>query len=104
MTALLNFDSEDIDGIDDDAGEEHEPPPTGRWTATSSYDIYMVDTPKENNGDEATGDNPSGKKSKHGSYRRRSKPRHNNTGTGEENNLDGAEEEYNPDQPTFEPR
>ena len=46
---MLDYGSEDIGGIDDDAGEEQEPPPTGRWTATSSYDIYMVDTPKENN-------------------------------------------------------
>ena len=44
LTDVLNFDSEDIDVIDDDAGEEQEPPPTGRWTATSSYDVYMVDT------------------------------------------------------------
>ena len=46
-TDMLDFDSEDIDGMNDNAGEEQEPPPTGRWTATSSYDIYMVDTPKE---------------------------------------------------------
>ena len=62
----------------------------------------MVDTPKENNGDEAIEDNPSGKKSKHGRHRCRSKPCHDNTGTREGNNPDGAEEEYNPDQPTFE--
>ena len=49
---MLDFGSEDIDGMDHDAGEEQEPPPTGRWTATSSHDIYMVDTPKENNDDE----------------------------------------------------
>ena len=49
---MLDFDSEDIDGMDDDAEEEQEPPPTGRWTTTSSYDIYMVDTPKEDIGDE----------------------------------------------------
>ena len=49
LTDMIDFDSEDIDGMDDDAGEEQEPPPTGRWTATSSYDIYMVDTPKEDN-------------------------------------------------------
>ena len=49
LTDMLNFGSEDIDGMDDDAGEEHEPLPTGRWTTTSSHDIYMVDTPKENN-------------------------------------------------------
>ena len=40
LTDMLDFDSEDIDGMDDDAGEEQEPPPTGHWTATSSYDIY----------------------------------------------------------------
>ena len=47
-TDMLDFDSEDIDGMDDDAGGEEEPPPTRRWTSTSSYDVYMVDTPKEN--------------------------------------------------------
>ena len=41
LTDMLDFDSEDIDGMDDDAGEEKEPPPTGRWTATSSHDIYI---------------------------------------------------------------
>ena len=90
---MLDFDSEDIDGMDDDAGEEQEPPPIGRWTATSSYDIHMVDTPKESNGNEATEDNPFRKQSKHGRHRRRSKPRHRNTDTGEENNPDGAGEE-----------
>ena len=111
LTDVLDFDSEDIDGVDDDVGEEQEPPPTGRWTATSSYDIYMVDTPKETNGDEAMEDNPSRNKAKHGRHRHRSKPRHSNTGTGDENNPDGAEDEnnpngakdeYNPDQPAFE--
>ena len=29
-TDMLDFDSEDIDGMDDDAGGEEEPPPTGR--------------------------------------------------------------------------
>ena len=51
-TDMLDFDSEDIDGMDDDAGGEEEPPPTGRWTSTSSYDVYMVDTPKEDDGEE----------------------------------------------------
>ena len=59
LTDVLDFNSEDIDGMENDAGEEHEPPPIGRWTATSSYDIYMVDTPKESNGNEAMDDNPS---------------------------------------------
>ena len=52
LTDMLDFDSEDIDGMDDDAGNEQEPPPTGHWTPTSSYDVYMVDTPKENDDEE----------------------------------------------------
>ena len=64
--------------------------------------IYMVDTPKETNGDEAKEDHPSKKKAKHGRRQRRSKPRQGNTGTGDENNPDGADDEYNPDQPAFE--
>ena len=42
-----DFDTEYMDGMDDDVGGEEEPPPTGCWTSTSSYDVYMVDTPKE---------------------------------------------------------
>ena len=61
ITNMLYFDSEDIDGMDDDAGDDQEPAPTGHWKATSSYDIYMVDTPKEGNGDGTTEDDPSKK-------------------------------------------
>ena len=49
---MLDFDSEDIDGMDDDGGYEQEPLPIGHWTPTSSYDVYMVDTPKENDNEE----------------------------------------------------
>ena len=62
----------------------------------------MVDTPKETNGDEATEDNPSKKKEKHGHRQRRSKPRQGNTGTRDKNDPDGADDEYNPEQPAFE--
>ena len=65
LTDMLDFGFEDIDGMDADGGEEQEPPPTGHWTATSSYDIYMVDTPKESDGNKATEDNPLKKQSKH---------------------------------------
>ena len=41
LTDMLNFGSEDIVGMDDDAGEEQEPPPTGCLTATSSHNIYI---------------------------------------------------------------
>ena len=43
---MLDFGSEDIDGMDDDVGDKHEPTPIGHWTDTSSHDVYMVDTPK----------------------------------------------------------
>ena len=99
LTDMLDFGSEDIDGMDDDAGDEQEPPPIGRWTATSSYDIYMVDTPKEGDGDKTTEDNPSKKQSKHRRQRRRSKPRHSkssDTGTRDNNAPDSAEDDDNP--------
>ena len=64
----------------------------------------MVDTPKESNGNEAMDDNPLEKESKHGRHRRRSKPRHSknsDTGTRDDSNPDGAEDENNPSQPSF---
>ena len=49
LTNTLDYGSKDIDGIDDDADTEQDqdPPFTGRGTATSSYDVYMVDTHKD---------------------------------------------------------
>ena len=49
LTDMLDYASEEIDGMDDDAGDKQsqDPPFTRRWTATSTYDVYMVDTPKE---------------------------------------------------------
>ena len=46
LTDMLDFDSEDIDLMDADEGDDQEPAPIGNWKATSSYDIYMVNTPK----------------------------------------------------------
>ena len=99
LTNVLEFSSEDIDGMDDDAGEEQEPSPIGSWIATSSYDIYMVDTPKEGDGDKTTEDNPSKEQSKHRHQRRRPKSRHSkrsDTGTRDNNALDSAEDDDNP--------
>ena len=41
LTDTLDYGSEDIDGRDNDADEKQgqNPPFTGRWTATSSYDV-----------------------------------------------------------------
>ena len=56
LTDMLDFDSEDIDGMDADEGDDEEPAPIGPWNATSSYDVYMVDTPKHD--DEERNDTP----------------------------------------------
>ena len=58
---MLDFDSEDINGMDADEGDDEEPVPTRPWKATSSYDIYMVDIPKDGNGEGTTEDDPSKK-------------------------------------------
>ena len=58
---MLDFDSEDFDGMDNDGGDDQEPAPTGHWKATSSYNIYMVDIPKDGNGDGTAEDDPSKK-------------------------------------------
>ena len=87
---MLDYDSENIDSMDDDAGEEQaqNPPFTGRWTATSSYDVYMVDTPKEGNGvneKNAVEDKPPEIQPKRRRQRRRSKScrsKDSNTSTG----------------------
>ena len=102
LTDMLDFDSEDIDGMDDDAAEEQEPPPIGRWTATSSYDIYMVDTPKEDNGDDIKDpveDKLPEKKPKRRRQRHRSKSCHgknSDTGTRENSTPDDAEDNEDP--------
>ena len=90
--------------MDDDAGEEEaqNPPFTGCWTATSSYDVYMVDAPKENSGDDKEDpaeDKLSEIQSKRRRQRRRSKScrsKDSNTSTGEDNTLEGAEENEHP--------
>ena len=52
LNDVLNCDSGDIDSMDDDAGDTDEPTPIGHWTATSSHDVYMVDTPKGSDNEE----------------------------------------------------
>ena len=92
---MLDYDSEDIDGMDEDARDDQEPAPTGHWKATSSYDIYMVDIPKDGNGEATTEDDPSKKQPKRRRQRRRSKSRHSkngDSGTGDNNTPDSAKD------------
>ena len=98
LTDVLDYGSEDIDGMDDDADREQgqDPPFTGRWTATSSYDVYMVDTPKGSGDDkeEPDANKTSETQSKHRLPKRRSKPRRSKDGNtaSEENSTPGAAE------------
>ena len=101
---MLDYDSEDIDGMDDNAGEEQaqKPPLTGRWTATSSYDVYMVDTPKkasDDDNEDPVANKTSETQSKRRRPKRRSKPRRSkdgNTGTRENSTPDDTENNEDP--------
>ena len=76
LTDMLDFDSEDIDGMDADEGDDQEPAPTGHWTTTSSHDVCMVDTLKRNDDEQqkgATRDRSLEKQSKR-RHKRRAKP------------------------------
>ena len=64
LTDMLYDNSEDIDGMDDDAGDNQEPAPTRHWKSTSSYDMYMLDIPKDGNGEGTAEDDPSKKQPK----------------------------------------
>src|SRR4051812_27438446 len=95
LTDMLDFGSEDFDGMDDEGGDELEPAPVGRWTATSSYDIYMVDAPKDGDGNGTMEDGTSRKPPKRRRQRRRSKSRQSkngDSGTGDNTTPDSAEE------------
>ena len=95
LTDVLDYDSEDIDGMDDDAGDYQEPVPTGHWKTTSSYDIYMVDTPKDGDSEEAAEADSLKKHPKRRRQRRRSKSRHTkngDSGTGDNNTPESAED------------
>lgn len=111
LTDMLDYASEDIDDMDDDVDAEPSqvPPVTGHWIATSTYDVYMVDTP-DNKNDE---DNPSPDEDKpvdkppkrrcqwrcqwRCSRSRRAKD--SNTGTGDIETPDNAEDPKYPIEP-----
>src|SRR3954466_5246253 len=98
ISDMLDFGSEDFDSMDDEGGDEQEPAPAGRWTATLSYDIYMVDAPKDGYGDGTAEEGTSKKPQKRRCQRRRSKSRHSrngDSGTGDNATPDSAEEHQN---------
>ena len=107
---MLDYTSEDINGMDDDAGDKQgqDPPFTGRWTTTSTYDVYMVDTPKEEDGegrkdpveDKLVEDPPKRRRQQRRSKSRRKKD--SNTATGDNNTLENAEDPEAPMEPTSE--
>ena len=104
LTDELDYGSEDIDGMDDDADKEQgqDPPLTGCWRATSSYDVYMVDTPKKASDDDKedpAANKPPETQSKRRRPKRRSKSRRSkdsNTGARENSTPDDAENKEDP--------
>src|SRR5215216_4198327 len=96
--------------MDDNAEDtqSQDPPFTGRWTATSTYDVYMVDTPKEDDGEgrkDPVEDKPAEAPPKRRRQRRRSKSRRekdSNTGTEDNNTPEDAEDLEAPIEPTSE--
>ena len=107
---MLDYASEDINGMDGDV--EAEPgqnlPITGRWTTTSTYDVYMVDTPEKKD-DDCTQDPDEDKpvdeppKCQHQRWRSRSRrERERNTSIRENDTPDNAEDPENPVEPAFE--
>ena len=104
LTNMLDYASEDIDGMDDDAGDEQgqDPPYTGRWTATSTYDVYMVDTPKEDDNEgkkDPVEDKPAEAPPKRRRQGRRSKShreKDSNSGTEDNNTPENAEAPVEP--------
>ena len=104
LTNVLDYGSKDIDGMDDDADKEQgqDPPFTRRWTATSSYDVYIVDTPKKASDDDKedpVANKPPQTQSKRRRPKRRSKSRRSkdsNTGTGGKITPDDAENNEDP--------
>ena len=103
---MLDYASKDIDGMDDDPDDEPSqvPPVTGRWTATSTYDVYMVDTLKNNDDNPSPDeDKPVDKPPKRRHQRCRSRSRRakdSNTGTEDNETPDGVEDPEYPIEPT----
>ena len=101
---MLDYGSEDIDGMDDDVDMEQgqDPPFTGCWTTTSSYDVYMVDTPKKASDDDKedlVANKPPKTQSKRRRPKRHSKPcrsKDGNTGTGENSTPGNTENNEDP--------
>ena len=52
---MLDFNSEDVDGMDADEGDDQEPAPIERRTIALSRDVCMVDTPKRSNDEDQKG-------------------------------------------------
>ena len=110
LTDMLDYASVDIDGMDDDAGDEEGQDPliTRHWMATSTYDVYMVDTPKEDDNDDRKDpveDKPAAAPRKRRRQRHHSKSRRDkdgNSGTEDNNTPENVEDPEAPVEPTSE--
>ena len=100
LTDVLNYASEEATDMDEDVdGASGVASPmaishTGNWAATSTYDVYMVDTPKED-----------GEEEKDPPKRRRTRKRSKGTGRGkgsQNNNTDATDNGATPDDAEYQ--
>ena len=90
LTDELDYASEEADDMDEDIdGMSHTTSRlatsnTGKWAATSTYDVYMVDTPKDD------GEDPEEEPPKRRRPRKRSKGKGRGRGSNNNTNTDGT--------------
>jgi hypothetical protein len=110
LTDMLDYASEDIDSMDNDVDAESSqvPPVTGRWMATSTYDVYMVDTSDKKDDEDNQNpekDRPVDEPPKRRRQRRRPRScraRDSNTGTRDNETPVDTEDPEHPVEPTSE--
>ena len=80
---MLDYGSEDFDGINDDADKEQgqDPPFTGRGTATPSYDVDTLKKAGDNDKGDPVENKPPETQSKYQRPKCRSKSHRSNDGT-----------------------
>ena len=107
LTNLLDYTFEDFEGMDLEAEADLDQnwPVTGRWTTTSSYDVYVVDTPKEKEGDsenDPVKDKPVEEPPKRWCPKHRTKSRKGKDSNTVTNDSDSTEQAEDPADPAIE--
>src|SRR4051812_18779474 len=100
LTDMLDFGSEDLDGMDDEHGDEPEPAPTGHWISTTPNDVFMVDTPENIDNEEKGGEKKGKPSEKHSKRRRERRAKPNLDPNPAIEQDDSADDEHVSEQPS----